>query len=226
VVSKVLERIHAESAGRLLGEDWQLVEIAEPPDFEVRTPRATFGLEVRQVFADQELASGSPAKREESLNARAVRSLADGYYSGGGKPVSARFLGPVHGSNRDCVVATMLARQPTYPNGRDVFNVGELKIYLTALPPAVGHYRRWLCVNDRVGWLRDATSIELQCAVDRKASNLQLYLQKFEEVVLLLVADTTFNSGLLQAHEDLSVKSPGYSAIYFLSHPERIVRVA
>lgn len=226
MVSKVLERIHAESAGRLLGEDWQLVEIAEPLDFEIRTPKTAFGLEVRQVFADQELAYGSAAKREESLNARAVRSLADSCYSSGGKPVSAHFLGPVRSCDEDGVVTTMLARQPTYPNGRAVFNVGELKIYLTALPPAVQHYRHWLCVNDRVGWLRDATSIELQCAVDSKASNLQLYLQKFEEVVLLLVADRTFNSGLLQAHEDLSVNSPGYSAIYFLSHPERIVRVA
>jgi hypothetical protein len=52
MVSKVRERIYAESAAKLLGVDWIFGEIAEPLDFEVRSGHDVFGLEV-PVQADQ-----------------------------------------------------------------------------------------------------------------------------------------------------------------------------
>ena len=226
MVSKVLERIHAESAARLLGHDWQLLDIPEPLDFEVRANESVFGLEVRQVFADQEVAYGSPMKRREAMSAHVIRDLASDYYARGGSPVSARFLGSLRSADCKSIVSAMLDNAVTYPNGRCVFKVERVKVYLTAVPPDMPEYRHWLCIDHRVGWLRDATSSELQAAVDRKAGNLHLYRQKFSEIVLLLVADRAFNSGRIRAHEHLSIENPGYSAIYFLSHPEAVIRVA
>ena len=111
-------------------------------------------------------------------------------------------------------------------DGYKVLEVGSLKVYMTAVPPELRDYRHWLCVDDRVGWLRPATSQELQATVDRKASKLVLYQQKCKDVVLLLVADRTFNSGRMKAEEGLSVVNPGYTEIYFLSHPEAAISVA
>ncbi|MCU0921365.1 MAG: hypothetical protein MUF16_13700, partial [Burkholderiaceae bacterium] len=115
MVSKVLERIHAESAARLLGYEWQLAEIPEPLDFQVQFGGRTFGLEIRQVFADQEQAFGSPSKRSESLNAKIVRRLADRYYLRGGMPIAAKFVGPVQAVNTDEIVAAMLGHRPPPP---------------------------------------------------------------------------------------------------------------
>jgi hypothetical protein len=225
VVSKVLERIHAESAARLLGYEWQLAEIPEPLDFQVQFGGRTFGLEIRQVFADQEQAFGSPSKRSESLNAKIVRRLADRYYLRGGMPIAAKFVGPVQAVNTDEIVAAMLGHSLAYPS-RTVIEIGRLKVYMSAVPSELRGYHHWLYIDDRVGWLRPATSQELQAAVDRKADNLVLYKQRYKDVVLLLVADKTFNSGRMNVNEDLSVLNPGYTEIYFLSHPEAAVRVA
>ncbi|MFO0774066.1 MAG: hypothetical protein U0172_05305 [Nitrospiraceae bacterium] len=225
MASKSVERMHAECAVKLLGKDWRLAEIEEPVDFEVHTSGASFGLEVTQVFVDGARNPSSSVKREESLNAKAIKKLADGYYGKGGRRVLARFGGPLQRIVADDLIAAMLNRQPSCENEQVSFSVGAVKVYLTALPEAVGDDRHWLCVSDRVGWVREATQRDLQPAVDRKAGKMESYRKKFQDVVLLLVADRIFNSGRLQVGEGLSVKNPGFKAIYFLSYPEAIIQV-
>ena len=75
MASKVQERIYAEAAASLLNVDWCLVDIPEPLDFEVQTADERFGLEVRQVFVDAETSFGSPSRRRESKNIRAIAAL-------------------------------------------------------------------------------------------------------------------------------------------------------
>lgn len=60
MVSKVRERVYAETAARLLGVAWSFREIPEPVDFEVHAANEVFGLEVRNVFVDTEAPSVRP----------------------------------------------------------------------------------------------------------------------------------------------------------------------
>lgn len=226
MVSKVSERIYAESAARLLGVSWRFVEIPEPLDFEVQSEREAFGLEVRQVFADKECAFGSPTRRIEAQNQNHIRDIASQYYRSAGPPIAAKFLGPVTDVEIDLVVERMMIEAPASPFARHTIYAGDhLKVFLTALPKEFGNYSQWVCVNDRVGWVGETTQDDLQHAVDRKTANLPLYLAKYPIIDLLLVADRTVNSGRIRATTTLSVQNPGFRAVYFLSYPEYAVRV-
>ena len=225
MVSKVRERIYAESAARLLDVNWQLVEIPEPLDFKVQTDHEEFGLEVRQVFTDGEATFGSPLKRAEAENQKRVRSVAAQYYSQGGPPVSVKFLGNLASTETGALVERMKCEAPTSPFALHTFSIGMVKVFLTALPKDLGDYHRWQCVDDRVGWVREVTNEDLQRAVDRKRTNLPLYREKFSVVDLLLVADRTMNSGRMRSTSALSVQNLGFRAVYFLSYPESATRV-
>src|SRR5258705_7445923 len=120
----------------------------------------------------------------------------------------------------------MCRSAPRYPGSRVEFEAVGVKGFLTPLSSNFDSYSRWLLVNDRVGWLRDIRSVELQRAVDKKAANLALYKQKYRSTALLLVADRTFNSGRLAMSDNLAVQNPGFRAIYFMSYPESVTCAA
>lgn len=222
MVSKVQERIYAESAIKLLAVDWQLAEIPEPLDFEVRANGLAFGLEIRQVFVDVEQSFGSPAKRAESTNTRSIIALASRYYALGGLPISAKFLGSLSSVETESFAQELAAIAPSYPGESAIEHIQGVKVFMNPLPLDWGNYSRWVYVDDRVGWVRNPTDRELQEAVNRKEISLHLYKQKYEDVDLLLVADRSFNSGRLQNCDNLRVSNPGFRAIYFLSYPESI----
>lgn len=225
MVSKVQERIYAETASTLLSADWLLVDIPEPLDFEVISAEEKFGLEVRQVFVDAEAIYGSPSKRNESKNIQAVSALAKRYYASGGSPISAKFLGAISTKEVQALADFIVTVAPIYPGPNLTIETQEVKIFMTPLPPSCSDYSRWIFVKDRVGWPRQATSDDIQRAVNRKQSRLSLYKQKYENIDLLLVADRSLNSGKLIDAGRLTVNNPGFRAIYFMSYPESIQRV-
>ena len=225
MVSKVSERIYAESAVKLLGVDWVFGEIAEPLDFEVRSGHDVFGLEVRQIFAGGEADFGSPLRRAENKNQSYVRDIASRYYSQGGRPISVKFLGPINGHQLEALVERMVHEAPASPFERKTISVGAIKIFLTALPKELANCQHWLCIDDRVGWVGEVTNGDLQYAIDCKRDKLPLYLAKYSTIDLLLVADRTVNSGRMRSAVSFSVQNPGFRAIYFLSYPETITRV-
>lgn len=225
MASKIQERIFAESAIELLAVDWQLIEIPEPLDFEVQTNGLAFGLEIRQVFTDAEQSFGSPAKRRESKNTRAIKDLSELYYALGGRPISARFLGLLSSIEIESFARELAAIAPNYPGKNATKYIQGVKVFISPLPLTWEKYSAWQYVDDRVGYVREPTNQELQEAVNRKEENLLLYKRKYEAIDLLLVADRSFNSGRLRGVQDLRVSNPGFRTIYFLSYPESIQRV-
>lgn len=225
MVSKVQERIYAETAVKLLSVDWCLVDIPEPPDFEVRNGSERFGLEVRQIFVDTETAFGSPSKRSESKNAQAISALAKWYYTSGGPPIAAKFLGSMSLVDTQVLAKSMVAVAPTYPGPNKVLDSRGMKVFMTPLPASWSNYSHWDFVNDKVGWSRHVTTADIQCAINRKQVNLPLYKNKYENIELLLVADRVFNSGKLVDAIQYAISISGFRAIYFMSYPESIQRI-
>jgi hypothetical protein len=223
MASKVQERIYAEKAIALLAVDWTLQDIPEPLDFEIRTEKFRFGLEVRNVFAGGEETYGSPRRRNESINSRLICSLAQQYYAGGGRPIAAQFLDKVSDVKAEQVAQIVKASALLQPREQTTLHIDKMKVFLTALPSSVGRYFRWTVVSDHVGWARKVTREELQAAINRKKKHLSRYTAKYAEIDLLLVADRILNSGRLL--QEIVVSNPGFRSIYFLSYPEAIHRV-
>jgi hypothetical protein len=171
---KVQERIYAEKAAKLLSADWHLVEISEPLDFEVHSGSETFGLEVRQIFVDVEAEFGSPAKRNESKNHKAILNLSKRYYEAGGPPILAKFFG-VLPYNTDDLVEFLVSNAPLYPEQRITLELPGIKVRLTRLPASSPHHPRWQLLPDIIGWVRRVTTADLQPAINKKKGNLALY---------------------------------------------------
>ena len=139
--------------------------------------------------------------------------------------MSAKFLGDLSHDHVDDLAKQMYRSTPRYPGSSITFEAVGVKVFVTPLPANFDTYSRWLLVNDRVGWLRGIRAVELQRAIDKKAANLGLYKQKYQSTDLLLVADRTFNSGRLDASDNLAVQNPGFRVIYFMSYPESVRHV-
>ena len=172
MVSKLQERIFAEEAAKLLDAQWEIVDISEPPDFEIRTAGETFGLEVRQIFIDSERPYGSHMKRDESKRLLNLRSIAQRYYEVGGEPIHVKVLGSLLNNNIDVVVRELVRCRPVYCGPESLLHdtelyIGGTKLFLKALPASFAGYSRWISINDHGGWVRDVQATDLQPAVDR-----------------------------------------------------------
>ena len=220
------ERFYAESANRLLGHLWTLVDIKEPPDFEVRADHQTFGLEVRRVFADLETDTGSKLKKAESLNSKRIQKISTSYYAAGGKNVSIKFSCDLSSVSDERIIHTLLNEKSLQDYGSDTIELENIKIYRRSIPQDHDNFTRWVYINDKVGWVKSISANSLQGAIDKKAENLPAYKQKYSIVDLLLVADRTWNSGSMQIIEDLKINNPGFRTIYLLLHPLKIIRIS
>lgn len=232
MVDKVEERIIAEEAAKLLAVDWEIIDIPEPPDFEIRSDGEILGLEIREIFIDGEAAHGSPLRKAESDHRALVRAVARRYYDAGGTPLYVKILGRLSRSSLDEVVQTLLSLTLNYavsepPSNDVVAKVAGVKLFLKPLPASFENYSRWVLLTDQVGWVREVTIDDLQQAIEKKASRLRSYRDRYERTILLLVANRRFRSGKIGAPAStMPVDNPGFSSIYFMSRLESITRVA
>ncbi len=230
VVSKAQERIFAEEAAKLLAANWELIDIPEPPDFEIRNDDETFGLEIRQVFVDVETTHGSPLKKREADRQSVLRALAQKYYAEGGEPLHVKVLGALRNNDVDGIVEVLVRSRPKYVGPESLTNdaevrVGSSKFFLKPLPDSFGNYSCWISIDNHVGWVKEIKAEDLQPAVDRKARQLPAYAAKYGKTILLLVADRRYRSGKLASCASVVLQNPGFHAIYFMSRLEFIARV-
>lgn len=226
LIQKAQERIYAETAAKLMNSQWTLGDIEEPLDFEIQQEGEKFGLEIRQIFIDSENRSGSPSKKKEAENMQLIYKLADQYYSYGGTPILAKFLGLLSKIDLKLLAEHMRAAAPAYPGPNITINIAEAKIFITPLPTSFSNYSRWVFINDKLGWINSVTSSALQHVINQKESRLSLYKKKYESIDLLLVADRSFNSGKLTITNNITITNPGFRTIYFMSYPDSIQRIS
>lgn len=226
--TKALERFYVEQFLLLTGRS-DSIEESERPDFMLCGSAGREGLEVTYVFKDA-ATFGSPTKRAERVRTAFLSAAAQDYYNAGGRPLVVRVsisATPSSELRRELVSAllrsqdlplTVATRLSDAPDG--------LTIWATALPDTFPLYRRWLCVNDVVGWIHTLTSRQLAACIADKARALTAYRRAADRVSLLIVADRRFNSGRLQWVETgILVDGSGYDSVHLLIYPEEVHRI-
>jgi hypothetical protein len=228
MASKLQERIFVEGFLQKCPDAMALIAERESPDFIMRDHKGEFGLEVAQVFRSN-AREGSPAKAAESRRAKYLSGLASAYYRAGGLPLHVKATLPDRPDyDVTAVVKKLQVERAEVPWGRTNFMLTpSAKFYLTALPAEIGEYKRWLCVNNSVGWVRRLDANLLASRIQAKAAKINEYRNAAKRIALLLVVDGTCESGMLQWRKDEHPPHPrGFDAIYLYVHPDVVFRLA
>jgi hypothetical protein len=225
---KIQERIYAEKAIELLKWKCQLNDIPEPLDFEVSDGVDTWGLEIRNVFKFERATKGSRDKEYESHTYRLLFNLAREYYAASGSPIRVQLRGASFlSTDHTGFLSALLDRQPGIPGSQEILQLASgVTLYICDLPVSVERYSRWQLVDHHVGWVRPITQLEIQKAIDVKATRLPVYSAKYQRIDLLLVADRIFNSARMSLASEGQINNPGFANIYFLSYPDDLQLLA
>lgn len=98
--------------------------------------------------------------------------------------------------------------------------------YLTALPPDVGPYNRWVCVNNAVAWRGQIGPADVLPVIEEKAARLVRYRLAVSRIELVLVVDTTRSSGMVRWDPTQPFPSlHGFDAIHLYFHPKGPLRI-
>lgn len=218
------ERRWAEEASRLLSKDWALSDDREEPDFVVTEGKESFGLEITLAFEDLTASGQSKQRQREAFNAKRLHNLYRMWSDQSDTILSVQVLGHLRDSTQHEVIQALnengmadrsLADPPLRmetPSGIRVF-------------ARVAFHPRWSQLDDGVGWVtRDAVA-QAQAAITRKSSRLPSYRAAVgDDIRLLIVADHSRSSGMLELETIDVIDLAGFSAAYFLTFPGGPVR--
>jgi hypothetical protein len=229
------ERGLVEMAAIILNEQWHL-EACESPDFKVNSPDGSFGLEVTNCF------SGTVTKRRGSIAALGARQRQTVLNKIRERCLS-QFPGAAHWQldyiNRwqeDSVEGHIISaiRKAIEAKGADVFYVtiseGESYDADQQFPPCIMISKRpsfprpnaWRNMSDHASPI-ETLSKAIQKAVDAKREKVALYRTKFENVRLLVCANSLVTRGNLNVEPDFRPEIRGFDKVYFMRFPTYIV---
>lgn len=238
------ERIYFDNFLKAVGWPCAPSDVAEgeSPDFVVTLRRRAVGVELVQVFADQNQKK-SRMREDESVRLRWLSDLARDYYDSGGPPALVRLQfqpsyfdrirGKVPAELRTKILERLLARVRRMEAGAHLTSRirGQHQsllatLWISALPGPVGRYSRWRLANDGIGWARWLSPDHVASLIAKKASLLPEYQRRTSDVVLVIVADKFLMSGMIIWDGD-RLPARGFEAVYLLHYPEaKVDRVA
>lgn len=208
-----------------MGENWNIEfppNESEWPDLLVSDGSGRFGLEVREITKDTETKKGSKSKASESRNSRRVQELIESYYAVSSVPLSVGILGEFDdGAGIVEALVGFVESSEVWEHGR--LDLGhDLKIHTTRLPAEVGRYANWKNVSDRVGWVREVEWEYIRPFVAEKEARIGKYKTHLKDVRLLLVADRTYSSGMLEFPEGGFKIETAFDEIYLMEYPNKV----
>ncbi|KXJ57981.1 MULTISPECIES: hypothetical protein [unclassified Thalassospira] len=220
------ERNFVLKASQLLNTSWEILEQREKPDFIIKEDALTFGLEVREIFLNEnQNKGGSPVKQTEQHRSKELEKFAQGFEKTSDLALHVRLLRkPDAGNISQCelkelhqaLMAENLESRETGYQTQFLLRCGT-KVWVTK-----EFHSRWYVVNDRVGWVSQDPIELIQAAIDTKCKKLNTYRKNAgPDIRLLLVANHLNNSGkiTLSPTTSRSFDLQGFTKVYFLSHP-------
>ena len=231
-LQKRIEHNFVLKASQLLNFQWEIVDQREEPDFIIREDNRTFGLEVREIFLNEnQNRGGSALKQTENHRSKQLKTFADSLEKKSDLALHVRLLRkPDAGNISECELKEL-------HHALTAENLESRKIgYQTQFCLACGtkvwvtkEFRsRWYVLNDRVGWVSQDPIKLVQTAINSKGKKLRTYRKNAgPDVRLLLVADHLNNSGkiTLSSTTSRSFDLQGFTKVYFLSHPSEALEL-
>ena len=225
-LKKNRERFFVDAAAKLMGKTWTIGPDREHPDLLVTEGAQQFGLEVCEIFTEQQGRAGSAMKEMESHRQRAVDALRREYEAISNIPLIVKLVGDECAENLALVVPALvaegLASKPVAYQAKIDLNTGlraGLRVYVTkAFRP------NWFSMKDRVGFVDLDPMQRITVEVKKKSEKLPQYRQDVSsDIRLLIVADHINNSGKLMMEEQAPLDMMGFQAVYFFPYPESVI---
>ena len=230
---KATERFFVEWFIDKIGWDSCKVVDDEEPDFKVEFQDKIIGLEVTNLYKD-ESRKGSPFRRDESFRSKWLSEVSEKYYHKPNFPLRVQVLiktGELKG-DPEALACELAQRSNINVWEREEFEYAsdiqcKLKIRFVRLPDKLKRYNRWTFIDNYVGWSRPIDEAAVHAKVKDKAIKLPKYREKYSEIILLIVTDGTYESGMFHPVAD-GMSSPhyGFSSVYLALYPEKYMKIA
>lgn len=219
--------------------DAHIVEEREAPDFIVKADGALVGIEVTEFFISHDTHGNTP-QAQEAISSQIAAKAQQLYQAAGGPPAHVTVcFGPgqdFRRLNRDksaqvlCdyvrgLNLSLWQRVDWSPEEFDSPLPDEVS-FVHALGVPGFDTAHWSVA--RAGWVASLTPIPLQERIDVKAKRLPKYQDVIAENWLLIVADATKPSSLIQVKSDFDVnaiQSP-FSRTFFYRYPESFLELS
>lgn len=231
-LQKRTEHNFALKAFQLLNNQWEIIEQREQPDFIIREGARTFGLEVREIFLNENQdKGGSSIKQTENHRSKQLERFAHSFEKKSDLALHVRLLRkPDAGNVSECelkqlhkaLTAEHLESRETGYQTQFLLPCGT-KVWVTK-----EFHSRWYILNDRVGWVSQDPIELIQAAIDTKGKKLDTYRKNAgPDVRLLLVANHLNNSGKITISPTTNryFDLQGFTKVYFLSHPSEALEL-
>lgn len=236
MANKRQERAYLEWFLRESGIDWRSIEDTEEPDFYVVLNDKRIGVEITNVYCETEPGrKGSKAKEQEAHRRQWLGILQRSYYESAGIPIWVQILLPSPESYRwveDKILLKALScaskRLAVWEQERCCVETkpGTAKLHVTRLPDGTTTRPEWSFQNNEFGIVSSITEDHIRSAIDKKTPKARKYRENCKEVWLLIVADSSCQSGMLQyTPRDLNLENSGFDAIWFSEHLHTVHRL-
>ena len=217
---KQYEILYAESLVKDMGYGWT-VEVPpnedDWPDLLIKTSNDIFGLEVRDIYVDENR-RGSIEKRDESFRQKLLSDLAVKYYAKKKDPILLNIRGPLDKDSVDKVLDYLLSTD--LQEGRrimhDIIIKGKkTRLFLERLPGSFVNYSRWVYMDDNIGWVQRIKDEDIENIVKEKGANISKYKKNVKNVSLLIVSNRIKNSGKLHLEKSRNINTYGFKNVFF-----------
>ena len=225
---KQYEILYAESLVKDMGYGWT-VEVPpnedDWPDLLIKTSNDIFGLEVRNIYVDENR-RGSIEKRDESFRQKLLSDLAVKYYAKKKDPILLNIRGPIDKDSVDKVLDYLLSTdlQEWRRITHDIIVKGKrTRLFLERLPGSFVNYSRWVYMDDNIGWVQRIKDEDIENIVKEKSANISKYKKNVKNVSLLIVSNRIKNSGKLHLEKSRNINTYGFKNVFFYMHPLEII---
>ena len=231
MASKIQERIYLEWFLKQESITFTNIQEHENPDFLIQIGSRVTGVEITNLYLESSPGKkGSKIKAVESARTKWLLALAVSYYQQHSTPIrlnlwtnsplceelSGEILSALGASSQLPLFKRVRIDIKLPPGSRCVANV-------TRLPAKFSAYSRWTFLNDHISFVGDITREHILHALNKKSRRVADYLRCCDRVWLLLVADSSWNSGSFQIPNQLPIVVPsGFEKVWLLDYSETV----
>lgn len=215
------EALYVEACASQLARPWRIVTEGEAPDFLIDDSGVRFGLEVTNLFLEDD-GRGSAIRWREGRGDKIMQKIRRAYEDHSGTTIDLKLpRRPKDADAADLVdklIALKLEDKPVGTRAEFLLSDGTIGRVQRSYHPS------WLVIEDAVGWVDRNGGSLLQALIERKAIKLREYERNVGgEMRLLVIADRMRNSGKIEVRSYDRIDTMGFAIVYFFSYPDHVL---